>query len=380
MARVRAGLIAAFTFTAVLVVPPPTVAPPVSVAAKAESAAVVVRPDYPNRTIYISAKLAIAFNDRQQPETAQAIKQEIIDKITAAWNGHMFACFKVVVAVDIELVGLTQDADADQVPILIKTERVAARSFVRAVSADEYLSDEPEEGFVLQTGSHTFLESSVWASPPLSPGTYAHEFGHILGLDDNYVEKTRALREGAAPDVMFDNSAVSPETIAKVIRRSGKVDESMIHCAVTIDMPDTTLGITALVPGGAEVTLGFHAWICDLPPPTTDPKQAIRDLVVEGTLRRAGGVNMGPFGSASGGATSQFSVLMPLPPSVLSGKPPVKLGIPVPATKPTSIQVPLQYTALPKLIRPGTTIELVGGGTLIIPAAITITDGAAECA
>ena len=96
---------------------------------------------------------------------------------------------------------------------------------------------------------------------------YAHEFGHILGLSDNYVEGTWELKPGAADDLMNDSAySVSDASITKAVRRSGQVDEKSIKCPLRIDMPKGTIGL----PGFASATIGLHGCAPDYDPSSTD--------------------------------------------------------------------------------------------------------------
>jgi hypothetical protein len=135
---------------------------------------------------------------------------------------------------------------------------------VAGYDPDDYLSDDPQ--WDPRTGPTD--HPSAWALTA-PPGLYAHEFGHVLGLDDNYVEETRGLREGAADDVMWMSSRpVSDQTIVKAVRRSGEVDESLIKCPLDLRLERSEVNLVLL-------TFGVEVIGCapDYEPSSTDPSR-----------------------------------------------------------------------------------------------------------
>ena len=113
---------------------------------------------------------------------------------------------------------------------------------------------------------------------------YAHEFGHVLGLSDNYVEGTWELKPGADDDTMNRSAApLSDATITKAVRRSGQVDESSIKCPLKIDLATATIGL----PGFAGGTIGLHGCAPDYDPDTSDTKRPAK-VTFHGTVAVSG--------------------------------------------------------------------------------------------
>jgi hypothetical protein len=81
----------------------------------------------------------------------------------------------------------------------------------------------------------------------MSDNTYAHEFGHVLGLDDGYMDRDGESvdRPGAPHDLMstgmFDSNYIAQDTVDKLVHRAG-VREEDLRCSgwdVDITWTDT---------------------------------------------------------------------------------------------------------------------------------------------
>jgi hypothetical protein len=224
-------------------------------------------------TAYIAVYLVPAPRDGLQMqrylEAAAAIETDIESK----WNGHKFKCYDFVVDVKVRAASGPSDVRPTEFPVQLDTSLVPGevgmehrRMYVRVpgYSPDNYLSDDPQWDPVTGPSDHP----SLWELTS-SPGRYAHEFGHLLGLDDNYVGEPPALRPGAADDVMrLWTSGVSDQTIVKAIRRSGEVDESLIKCPLDLILEHSEQNMILL-------TLSLEVKGCapDYEPSSTDPNR-----------------------------------------------------------------------------------------------------------
>ena len=241
------------------------------------NAAVTWRVLHGSKTIELTARIAAYMvpapsNGLQMQRYLDAIAAIKAD-IERAWSGKSFKCYRLVVKVEVRAASGPSDVRPTEFPVRLDASLVPRssgvgmeheRSHVRVpgYSSDNYLSDDPQWDPVTGQTSHP----SNWELTAPA-GVYAHEFGHLLGLDDNYVEGTGALRPGAADDIMRRyTSDVSDQTIVKAIRRSGEVDESLIKCPLDIILERTEQNLFLL-------TLELEVAGCapDYEPSSTDP-------------------------------------------------------------------------------------------------------------
>lgn len=232
------------------------------------------------KTITVTANLAFFVMPPAQTTFQQQRFEETVARakaaIEAAWNGHSFKCYSLIVMVKARAASGPKDANDNEVPIKLdagvypskKSGKVdRSRSHVSTSSGpDDALSDSPQ--FTPNTGPDAHASDWSFEAPD---GVYAHEFGHILGLSDNYVEGTWELIPGAADDLMnTSGDPVSDASITKAVRRSGQVDESSIKCPLRIDMPTGTIGVLGI---GAGATIALHGCAPDYDPESTDTKR-----------------------------------------------------------------------------------------------------------
>jgi hypothetical protein len=249
----------------------------VPLAGAATGTAVTWTVDHAAKTITVTANLAFFVVPPPQSSFQQQRFQATVERakaaIESAWNGHSFKCYSLIVKVNARAASGPNGAHDNEVPIKfdvgvypsekapLKVDR--SRSYVStSTGADDYLSDSLQ--FFPNTGADAVASAWSFEAPA---GVYAHEFGHILGLSDNYVEGTWELKPGAADDIMNTSGApVSDASITKVVRRSGEVDESSIKCPLRIDLATATIGL----PGFAGGTIGLHGCAPDYDPESTD--------------------------------------------------------------------------------------------------------------
>jgi hypothetical protein len=90
---------------------------------------------------------------------------------------------------------------------------------------------------------NNWLLPSTWEGTPTSLYSYAHEFGHIIGLTDTYLDREVDGKEvteripGAPVDIMSgsDLPNVEQATIDRLLKHSGVVKDSDLQCDIKID-------------------------------------------------------------------------------------------------------------------------------------------------
>lgn len=187
------------------------------------------------------------------PEIAARVKSDIL----SVWNkGYRYKCYKLVFEVDV-----TVDNDAsrftvadDRVGVRIDKSSVNFRSYVNGVGNWTSAWDSPHpEDKVVPTNSA--VNPTTWGYPPTwKTTTYAHEFGHILGLDDAY--SGGKPRPGAPVDLMSKGgvTTIAQSTIDLLVKRSGMVRDADLTCDYKIDTMVEWYRFQALKCGGAEGT------------------------------------------------------------------------------------------------------------------------------
>ena len=182
---------------------------------------------------------------------AESVRSQIQQQIESVWNQNkMYDCYKVVIKADV-----TVDNQAD--PSTESPDRVMvgvnqnATSFTSHIHGAPYPSGHKFEGNGAEdrfTPKNAADEPSTFSYPPVDSGNtvnvYAHEFGHIMGLDDSYVigedsdgNKVKDLRPGMEQDLMFASmySNIEQSTIDRLVERSGKLSHATTKCDYKID-------------------------------------------------------------------------------------------------------------------------------------------------
>ena len=210
-------------------------------------AAVTFKVDDAAKTITVTAKVAF-YNRSCSPGASCSMPAEDVNRIVKAiesmWNnGSKVKCYTLVVKVEARAVGSQAEAGQTEVDVGIDYGPVAVRAFVHGVhqgdNPTDPLSSSPDDRVV---AVHDPAAPTTWPAQTRDQ-TYAHEFGHILGLDDNYSTTQFGFPvPGASEDLMFWNyGSVTDEMATRVVERSGKVDLKKLKCGWTFN-GDTPIG------------------------------------------------------------------------------------------------------------------------------------------
>jgi hypothetical protein len=136
--------------------------------------------------------------------------------------------------------------------------------------------------------------SSTWGYPAGSANTFAHEAGHILGLDDGYEDylapdgKTQLsrLRPGAADDLMANtaNSNIDKTSLRRMVERAG-YKKTDLKCNYRIDQESQGGHITGKKCDGINGLWRQHGNYTDGPAQgTQDWAASINDTTMRGTF------------------------------------------------------------------------------------------------
>ncbi|HOA85772.1 MAG TPA: hypothetical protein PKH61_00020 [Microbacteriaceae bacterium] len=221
------------------------------------------------RTITVTVRLALWKANGGMPTDAE---RKYVEAYAGGFWGPplKFACYDVLVVVDCRSISKKSDARADEVDVQVDWPGPC-----------EVKVFEPAGGSVLGDSPNDRLHPKGARFNPTEPLAWSHELGHILGLDDGYVPGQKEPYPGHPKDLMWEfDLPVSAETVARMIRRNGMVDESKMQCALSFDATPASLWLFI-----AEVKdLSIHAWTCRWEAVSSNPEAAAAPLSFEGVL------------------------------------------------------------------------------------------------
>lgn len=205
--------------------------------------------DYAKRKITVTVSLAFyvaggcpgAALCEVSPGTIAAITQSI----KSYWSGQKYKCFEFIVNVQAKSVGDRSDVCDEAIDIGIDHSPINPRAWVTTkapgVDAAAWSSDDPKDRL---RAVHSATAPSQW--PAVGPGgTFAHEFGHILGLHNNYDQTLGGYPPrpwpGQEENLMTRiEGVVTQGMVDRVVKRSGMVDDNKVLCAWTISSKGTS--------------------------------------------------------------------------------------------------------------------------------------------
>lgn len=248
--------------------------------------------DHENKIIWLTVRLALYRMSGRRPSAKDSA---YIEGFTGGhWQDQLkFACYGLRIIVQCRGVSWHPKSEddgpavgSDEFPVRIDW---SGPSEVKGYLTPklEPLSDSPKQLFVPTEGHFNPQENAAWQ----------HELGHILGLDDGYVDVPgKPLVPGHPADIMWQNQLpVSPETVTKMVRRNGAVDESALRCSLSFDAtPGDLFLFLAEIKG-----LTVHAWSCRWIPVSSDPAHKKDVISFEGTASFAAGYLMGKQNAAA---------------------------------------------------------------------------------
>ena len=211
------------------------------------SGAVTFKVDHDQKTITATVKLAFynrSCGNGQSCEASAADVARIVRAIETMWNtGQKVKCYTFQVKVDARSVGGQSDAGQGEIDVGLDYGPVPIRAFVHGEhhvsTTTNPLSNSPDDRV---DPVHDPSSPTTWPSRTYDQ-TYAHEFGHILGLDDNYDPARSGFPvAGTSDDLMFRKQGdVTGEMVKRVVERSGQVELKDLQCGWTTNA-DTPLG------------------------------------------------------------------------------------------------------------------------------------------
>jgi hypothetical protein len=206
------------------------------------------------------------------PQTAADDIKKAIEKV---WNkDNKYYCYNIVVKVDVTIDNRPSSDPSDSLRVQVDQSPVPVRSFVYGTRSTSATSGGTGSSANDQLNArNNGTGSSTWGYPPRSAQTYAHEAGHVLGLDDGYEDVRDAngnvtgsqIRPGHADDLMSNNtqrSHVDKSTLRRMVERQG-YRKTQLKCNYKIDQPSLGGRITGLQcdpPGGLWTANGIYQY------------------------------------------------------------------------------------------------------------------------
>jgi hypothetical protein len=310
---------------------------PASAAAPPASAStaqpVTWKVDHKAKTITATVRLLLypaggVFGDDPRHAVTDRIVKEIYQQIMTAWNaGFTYRCYKLVFEVDILVDnGATRfQVPDDRIGVRIEREAIDFRSRTANKPAkNKWSSPSPDDRLIPE---NRYRDPTTWAWPDAS-GTndaYAHEYGHILGLDDAYEDKTvdgkkkSVLRPGAPTDFMSMGGPLTQRTIDLLVQRSGAVKDSELRCGYRVKYDRGPVHIRGFKCDGPEGRWTLE-YTMDVPPPLVVNRLTLALDVgpnLRGTWRVEVTDSVPRFGISASGGAGGTAVFQPGPPPTL---------------------------------------------------------------
>jgi hypothetical protein len=200
---------------------------------------------------------------------------DFTDQVNAIWNnGLMYHCYLVVVNVDVTVdqTGTRSGTPGDRLMVAVDQTPVNVRGHVHSAPAQPgwtWNGNTTQDVFV-PVNSADQPTTVAWPAT-IGPGqplyTFAHDVGHMLGLDDSYEyvpdangNSVRQLRAGAVDDLMAgsQNTTVDPSTVDRLVERTGALPPDEVKCDYKIDQMIDWWHISSLKCGGPTGQWDLH--------------------------------------------------------------------------------------------------------------------------
>lgn len=230
----------------------------------------------------------------------QATRVFLVDKIKKnvndIWNKpHHYRCYRLIVNVDIERAADKEQVAPDRIGVRIDPTATGIRDYVDADGTRNYLSNDPADR--LDPADNAGDHPTTWGE---NSNAYAHEVGHLLGLDDGYEDvtdpttgKVTSKRKPGAPDDLMsasENQNVTQETVDRLVERNGDrlfdKDGEKVELKDLVCEPQFLVQLTARQVEYHASHLMNSARGCPAPPSTSSDEQTltIKSEKVEVTL------------------------------------------------------------------------------------------------
>ncbi len=160
----------------------------------------------------------------------QFLADKIKSQIEGVWNkAYRYKCYTLHFSVDVKLGTDLSHVDGDRIAVRIDPSPGDIRDFVSSESHDptRWRSDDPADRL---SPTNDNDNEATWGEESAihQITTYAHEFGHLLGLHDGYRDVTDAqgrVTSERYPDAPNDlmstmRKTISQETINRLVKRS----------------------------------------------------------------------------------------------------------------------------------------------------------------
>jgi len=208
---------------------------------------------------------------------ARKIKEAIEDY----WNKNAprYRCYKLIVDVDVEVGTSREKVSKGRVAVRVDPSRLGIRDHVDNggnVRYGEWSSNDPRDR---NEPTNDGESVTTWSEAAQNDGwTYAHEAGHVMGLNDGYTDikdaKGKVIgaepKPGAPEDIMStDPTRIDPRTVNLLVERNRdrlqdktgkKVDISDLRCDFTLKVDLLMIGKNRAFKGKvtAHGTIDMH--------------------------------------------------------------------------------------------------------------------------
>jgi hypothetical protein len=231
------------------------------------------------------------------------LADKIKGEIEPVWNKpYKYRCYELKFEVDVALGTDHEHLASDRIGVRIDPSVMAIRSNVHGQVEEDtsWFGNRPEDRFDPENDPD---HQTTWAERPVRPYTWAHEFGHLLGLHDTYRdaidpvtgESRSVTYEGAPGDLMSAAQAgsIDQQTIDRLVKRNipqmrDTADNTVTEAELTCDYFGEVSGrrISGVISycGSTESPYwafdvvsasGDRAFVAfDIPRGSTDPVQA----------------------------------------------------------------------------------------------------------